>query len=118
MRYRSTTVLLNAMRGSEQYHAMKSSIAIPYARCDCGEPNVFNTDSFVWSKSGSRSTRFGALFGFDFDRFIGRGPPHPLPMSVYHFNVPKAGFSATIRIADSSDREGHPGPVRQAVAPS
>ena len=66
-------VLLNAMRGSEQYHAMKSSMAMPYARCDCGEPNVFKTDSFVWSKSGSRSTRFGALFGFDFDRFIGAG---------------------------------------------
>jgi hypothetical protein len=41
MRYRSTTVLLKAMRGSEQYHAMKSSIAMPYARCDWGEPRVF-----------------------------------------------------------------------------
>jgi hypothetical protein len=64
---------LNAMRGSEQYQPMKSSIAIPYARYDCGEPKVFKTDSFVWSKSGSRSTRFGALFGFSFDRFIGAG---------------------------------------------
>jgi hypothetical protein len=41
---------------------------------------------------GSRSTRFGALFGSSFDLFIGGRPPHPLPMSIYHFNVPKAGL--------------------------
>jgi hypothetical protein len=37
------------MRGSEQYHAMKSLMAKPYARCDWGEPKVFKTESFAWS---------------------------------------------------------------------
>jgi hypothetical protein len=63
-RYRSTTVLLKATLGSEQYHATKSSIANRYDLFDSGERRVFRTALFAKSRSGSLRTRFGLCFGF------------------------------------------------------
>ena len=49
-RYRSTTVLLKAIRGSEQYHATKSSIANRYDRFDSDDRRVFRTALLAKSK--------------------------------------------------------------------
>jgi hypothetical protein len=61
--------LLNASRGSEQYHDTKSSMANSYARFDAGEPSAFKTALFAKSKSGSRRTCL-ATFLFRLDCFI------------------------------------------------
>src|SRR5438270_10627285 len=63
-RYRRTTVLLKASRGSEQYHAMKSSIANRYERFDSDDRRVFKTALFAKSRSGRRRTRFGVCLSF------------------------------------------------------
>jgi hypothetical protein len=47
VRERSTTVLLNASLGSEQYQVTKSSMANSYPRFDSGEPSVFSTAPFA-----------------------------------------------------------------------
>ena len=73
-RYRSTTVLLKASLGSEQYHATKSSIAKRYARCESEELKVFRTAVLEWSRSERRRTRLGFRRKSGF--FIGRRPPH------------------------------------------
>jgi len=38
-----TTVLLNASRGSKQYHSMNSRIAWSYERCELGETRLSRT---------------------------------------------------------------------------
>jgi len=59
MRYRVTTVLLNARRGSEQYQSMNSRIAWSYDRWELGEVKLFKTADFDCSRSGSFKTVFG-----------------------------------------------------------
>src|SRR5436189_5887812 len=68
IRYRSTTVRLNANRGSEQYHSTNSVIAWSYVRWPLFEVSVLRTADLACSRSGRARTRFGVfLFCRDFD---------------------------------------------------
>src|ERR1700757_4707867 len=51
MRYRVTTVLLNANRGSEQYQSMNSRIACSYVLWEQVDVRLFRTAIFDCSKS-------------------------------------------------------------------
>src|SRR3984893_8309771 len=59
IRYRVTTVLLNARRGSEQYLSMNSQIAWPYERFELADVRLFRTADFDCSRSGSLRIVFG-----------------------------------------------------------
>ena len=59
IRYRRTTVRLNARRGSEQYQSTNSFIAWSYVRWPLFEVRVFSTAEFVCSRSGRARDRFG-----------------------------------------------------------
>jgi hypothetical protein len=68
IRYRSTTVRLNASRGSEQYHSTNSVIAWSYVRWPLFEVSVLRTADLACSRSGKARTRFGVfLFFREFD---------------------------------------------------
>jgi hypothetical protein len=75
MRYRNTTVWLNANRGSEQYQATNSLIAWSYVRLPLAEVKLLSTAAFDCSRSGRAKTRFGAFLrrGFGVDVRIGDG---------------------------------------------
>jgi hypothetical protein len=79
-RYRSTTILLKARRGSDQYHATKSSIGNRYDRFDSDDRRVFRTALLAKSRPGRRSTRFGACLAFL--RLIDKRSPYPLVRST------------------------------------
>jgi hypothetical protein len=59
IRYRATTVLLNARRGSEQYQSMNSQMAWSYERFELADVRLFRTADFDCSRSGSLRTVFG-----------------------------------------------------------
>src|ERR1700704_2382343 len=59
IRYRVTTVLLNARRGSGQYQSMNSQIAWSYERFELDDVKLFRTADFDCSRSGSFITVFG-----------------------------------------------------------
>src|SRR4029453_9605585 len=61
MRYRSTTVRVNAGRGSEQYQATNSRIAWSYVRWPLAEVKLLSTAAFDCSRSGRARTRFGGF---------------------------------------------------------
>jgi hypothetical protein len=75
-RYRSTTALLKASCGSEQYHATKSSIANRYERFDSADRSVFKTALLAKSRSGRRKTRLGVCLAFL--GFLDKRSPYPL----------------------------------------
>src|SRR3954451_6609782 len=66
MRYRVTTVLLNASLGSEQYQSANSRIAWSYDRRELGDVRLFRTEVFDCSRSGSRSIVLGVRLRFCF----------------------------------------------------
>src|SRR5262245_18316099 len=59
MRYRVTTVLLKARRGSEQYQSMNSRMAWSYDRWELWDVRLFRTADFDCSRSGSFKTVLG-----------------------------------------------------------
>jgi hypothetical protein len=59
IRYRVTTVLLKASRGSEQYQSMNSRMARSCDRFELAEVKLFRTADFDCSRSGSFRTVFG-----------------------------------------------------------
>src|SRR5690349_9568412 len=71
-RYRTTTTLLKAKRGSEQYQAMNSFNANSYARREPGDLRLLSTADLEWSGSGSR--RMVRRVAFSFFGILG-GPP-------------------------------------------
>src|SRR5712692_3756268 len=76
MRYRSTTMRLNASRGSEQYQVTNSRMAWSYVRWPLADVRLFSTAVLVCSRSGSASTRLGGFFLRDFEFGIGDGLLH------------------------------------------
>ncbi|HEV3061848.1 MAG TPA: hypothetical protein VGY48_26585 [Vicinamibacterales bacterium] len=71
----STTVRLNARRGSEQYHVTNSRMAWSYVRWPLAEVKLLRTAAFDCSRSGNARTRFGAFLrrGLAVDLRIGDG---------------------------------------------
>ena len=59
IRYRVTTILLKASRGSEQYKSMNSRMAWSYERFELEEVRLFKTADFDCSRSGNLRTVFG-----------------------------------------------------------
>jgi hypothetical protein len=80
-RYRSTTALLNARRGSEHYQDTKSSIANRYDRFDSDDRRVFRAALLAKSRSGRRRTLFGLCLAFL--RLIDERSPCPLVRSKH-----------------------------------
>lgn len=68
IRNRITTVLLKERRGSEQYHATKSSMLRPYSRFEPDEAKLPTTAALACSRSGRPSFVFGRT---SFPLFLG-----------------------------------------------
>src|SRR6516164_6172014 len=103
MRYRSTTVRLNASRGSEQYHATNSRIAWSYVRWPLADVRLLSTAVLACSRSGSASTRLGGFFFRDFGFGIGDGLlwrgrqlRRTFPCGVSHYESPELPASPII----------------------
>src|SRR4029453_2482939 len=79
IRYRSTTVRLNARRGSEQYQATSSRIAWVVGSLAAGRRQAVQYCGLGVFRSGRARTRLGGLFLRDFDLDIGNGL---LPLST------------------------------------
>jgi hypothetical protein len=78
IRYRVTTVLLNASLGSEQYQSVNSRMAWSYDRRELAAVRLLRTAVFECSRSGSRSTVLGVRLRFGL----------PLPPFCEHLDVP------------------------------
>jgi hypothetical protein len=77
IRYRTTTVLLNDKRGSEQYHSTNSSIAWRQPRWASGHERLSITVFFATARSGSRRIDFACvlfLLGWVFVASHATGP--------------------------------------------
>src|SRR5215831_8758779 len=101
MRYRVTTVLLKARRGSEQYQSMNSRMAWSYDRWELWDVRLFRTADFDCSRSGSFKTvwDFVCVCSWPFQDSVGQhGQWHSAPCwRVYRYQS-----SGSVRMARHS----------------